>query len=179
MGYSKNRFAKVKSLARRGWVGGPKPKKKKKGSMLKKAVSTVASVAKKEGKMALGVLKDQAKRHGNAAADAAIRSAGAAASVTTGNPLPSMAAEASIIGKDYLLEQYFGAQSNKTSSHSGRNYAVKRKPLRRYHSSVATTPQVSERLFTPSPMIRSNRHAAQLRNSNHTYSAPHPTGSKV
>lgn len=149
------RLAKVKSLARAGWRGGVKP-------AIKKSYRTIK-------KTAIGA----AKTYANTAANTAIRGVGAAASVTAGNPGPAIAAEAGIRGKDMLLQKYFGTQSNKGSSHSGRNYAVKRKPAVRYPDSSARMPGAR----IPKPMPTS--YAATLRNTNQIYSAGHPTGAKI
>ena len=196
MTYSKNRFNKVKKLARLGWRSGPKPfiGKKKARKLLSGAMThakrTARGVAKTAAKRAVkygkGVAKDIAsgaisigKERANTALDAAIRSAGAAGSVTTANPGPSLLAEAAIVGKDMLLQKYFGTQHNRGSSHSGRNYAVKRKAAVRYHADDATPAARSERLIRKGAVRTRNVAAAAFRNSNHLYSADHPTGGKI
>jgi len=146
-----NRLSKVKSLARAGWRGGVKP-------AIKKGV---------------GIVKRRAFSAAKSYVNTAIRGAGAAASATSGNPGPSIAAEAGIRGKDMLLQKYFGAQSNKGSSHSGRNYSIMRKPAVRYPTSSARMP--GARIPRPMPISI----AATLRNSNQSYSASHPTGAKI
>lgn len=161
-----NPLSKVKSLARAGWRGGVKPAIKKSYRVGKK---TAIGVAKTAGKEVLS----NAKTYANAAANTAIRGVGAGASALSGNPGPSIAAEVGIRGKDMLLQKYFGAQKNKGSSHSGKNYAVIRKPAVRYPVSSSRIP--GARL--PRPMPSSG--AAALRNSNHVYSSGHPTGAKI
>ena len=176
MGYGVKRFNKVKRLARAGWRGGPKPKK-----VGKHILSGIVSYGKKAAMEAAVVGLDAAKAHANMSANIAIRSAGAAASVTTGNPGPSMAAEAAIMGKDHLLQKYFGAQHNRTSSHSGRNYAIKRKPAVRYHSADASPAARSTRLIRKGglALLHTGRYGGSFRNTNHLYSASHPTGARI
>jgi len=145
----------VKKLARAGWKGVVKPAITK---GFRKAKSTAIGMA---------------KEYGNEVVNTAVRGAGAAASVKTGNPLPMMAAEAGIKQKDMLLQKYFGAQSNKGSSHSGKNYAVKREPAVRYPTQTSRMP--GARTVKPEPTSI----AATLRNTDQSYSASHPTGAKI
>lgn len=56
------------------------------------------------GKAAVRHAKKQALKHANTMIDTSIRGAGAAASVTAGNPAPMLAAEGLIMGKDYLAK---------------------------------------------------------------------------
>jgi hypothetical protein len=146
---------RVKQMARSGFKSFVKP-------AIKKGFRTAKNTA-------IGA----AKAYGNEMVDGAIRGAGMAASVKTGTPLPSMAAEAGIKQKDMLLQKYFGAQSNKGSSHSGKNYAIKRKPAVRYPTKESRMP--GERTVKPMPTSI----AATLRNTDQTYSASHPTGGKI
>ena len=150
-----SRLARVKGLARAGWK-----------SFMKPAIKKGIGMAKKK---AVGAVK----KYAGDFADTKIRAVGAAASLKTGNPLPSLAAEQAVKGKEMLMQKYFGAQSNKGSSHSGRNYGIKRKPAVRYPDSSARIPGAR----TVKPMPTSE--AATLRNSNQSYSASHPTGAKI
>ncbi len=172
---------KVKKLARSGWRGGPKPVKSLKrakavGRMIaanpyvKRAVGKAKRVGVAAAKQALNEAKHAAIQYGNTIADGAIRSAGATASVVTGNPLPSIGAEGAIIGKDHLIKKYFGTHHNSETSHSGKNYAIKRKPATQY-----TKPASIKSSPVPTPHDK----AASFRNSSHLYSASHPTGAKI
>lgn len=176
-------MTKVKKLARAGWRGGVKPALKKTGKVALKA----GKVARKHHVPM--TLANNALRAGAAAADVAVENPApsilaetaiqSGATNAAGKHLVHAASHAAIKGKDMLMQKYFGAQHNKGSSHSGKNYAVKRKPAVRYHSTNSSPEQRSERVVKPAPHPLPSKHSATLHNSSHLYSASHPTGGKI
>lgn len=87
----------VSSLFRKGLKTGVKVGKGVGKVALKKGKKIAVKTGKEVGKAAL--------RHAGKTIDTSIRGAGVAASVSAGNPIPILAAEGIIMGKDYIAKQ--------------------------------------------------------------------------
>lgn len=107
----------------------------------------------------------------------------AGATALTENPITGLAGgDVAIKGKDYLLDKYLGTKNNKDSSHSGKNYAVKRQPAVRFNNPKEAPAFKSERLIKEGHVpgeIATNASLPQNRNVSHITSGPRPTGSKM
>ena len=160
-------FTKVKKSIRKGW--------KTKGKSL---VKEGKKIALREGKK----LAYQAGK--SKVADAVV--GGGAATLTgavTENPfLSAVAGGAAIEGKDYLVEKYLGTKSSKHSTHSGKNYAVKRKPAVRFNNPSTAPRFKSSRLIKDGHVpgeLKTDASKVEHRNVSHITSGPRPTGSKM
>lgn len=173
-------FTKVKKLARKGWRGEVKPGLKTAGKLAKKGVRTAGKAAYDHPGVVNKAINYGAGHVASYVGEGVTAATenpgmGAAAGVVTQRVL----AKGGIAAKDRLLNHYFGTQHNKESTHSGRNYAIVRKPAVRYPHPSSSPADRSERLIKPAPQPAAHRLAAALRNTSHIRSASHPTGAKI
>ena len=155
------------------------------GKLAKKGAYAAGKAAYKHPGIVNQAIDAGAGALGTAAGGAVTAATGGNAAVggVAGMAVGTAASHAAIAGKDRLLQHYFGAQHNAGSSHSGKNYAVKRKAAVRYNIPSGNPDARSERTIRTSPagsgFAKGIRSAARNRNISHVLSASHPTGAKI
>ena len=164
-----SRLSKVKKLVRSG------------GKVVKKGAKAGGKLAYKHP----GIVNKGIRAAGGYAGSAVGRGVAAAtdnptAGAVVGAAVAKYGSDAAIHAKDKLLEKHFGTRSsNDGSSHSGRNYAVKRKNAIRYNHPTIHPDKQSARVVKPAPIPGRHLRPAAMRNTNHIYSSSHPTGAKI
>jgi hypothetical protein len=180
LNFGPKRFTKVKRLARSGWRGGVKPALKKTGKLAKKGLKTVGKAAYDHPGIVNKGIEFASGEVGSRVGQAvAVGTENPVAGFVAGAATTAALAKGGIYAKDKLLNKHFGTQHNAGSSHSGKNYAVKRKAAVRYNVPSSSPVDHSERLIKTSSIPPPSSHAAALRNTSHLRSAAHPTGGKI